>query len=76
MLQKFKITSCAFILCFFGLTLMTVSPVFALESGAFVRCSNMAAGDIGQIRNMLRCFKPLALYIGGKKGPALCSARR
>ena len=29
MLQKFKITTCAFILCLFGLTLMTVSPVFA-----------------------------------------------
>ena len=29
MLQKFKITSCAFFLCLFGLTLMTVSPVFA-----------------------------------------------
>ena len=25
MLQKFKITTCAFILCLFGLTLMTVS---------------------------------------------------
>ena len=29
MLQKFKITSIAFILCLFGLTLMTVSQVFA-----------------------------------------------
>ena len=29
MLQKFKIIPCAFILCLFGLTLITVSPVFA-----------------------------------------------
>ena len=29
MLQKFKITSCVFILCLFGLTLITVSPIFA-----------------------------------------------
>jgi hypothetical protein len=70
MLQKFKITTCAFILCLFGLTLMTVTPVFATESGAFLRCSNMAAGDIGQIKEMMRCFKALALDSDGRKGPA------
>ena len=32
MLQKFKITTCVFILCLFGLTLITVSPVFAQMS--------------------------------------------
>ena len=41
MLQKFKITTCAFILCLFGLTLMTVSPVFAADSAAFVECQDM-----------------------------------
>ena len=32
MLQKFKITTCAFILCLFGLTLITASPISADES--------------------------------------------
>ena len=41
MLQKFKITTCAFILCLFGLTLMTVSPVFAEDSPEFTACAQM-----------------------------------
>ena len=43
MLQKFKITSIAFILCLFGLTLMTVSPVFAQQGsgGGFFLCGTM-----------------------------------
>ena len=41
MLQKFKITSCAFILCLFGLTLMTMSPVFAADGDGFTVCDNM-----------------------------------
>ena len=32
MFHQFKITPYAFILCLFGLTLMTVSPVFAEDS--------------------------------------------
>jgi chromosome condensin MukBEF ATPase and DNA-binding subunit MukB len=32
MLQKFKITSCAFILVLFGFSLMTVSPVLAVDA--------------------------------------------
>jgi hypothetical protein len=35
MLQKFKITSCAFILVLFGFSLMTVSPVLAHNAVAF-----------------------------------------
>ena len=40
MLQQFKITTYAFILCLFGLTLMTVSPVFAQQGsgGGFFLC--------------------------------------
>ena len=36
MLQKFKITSYGFIICLFGFTLITVSPVFAEDSPEFV----------------------------------------
>ena len=49
MLQKFKITSCAFILVLFGFSLMTVSPVLAgdidsqAEAGrAYTVCANMS----------------------------------
>ena len=40
MFQKFKIMSYAIILCLFGLTLMTVSPVFAQQGsgGGFFLC--------------------------------------
>ena len=48
MLQKFKITSCAFILCLFALTLMTVTPVFAADSPAFVQCQQIKPnGSLG-----------------------------
>ena len=41
MLKKLKITSCAFILCLFGLILITVSPVLAEDSAAFVECQKI-----------------------------------
>ena len=64
MLQKFKITTCAFILCLFGLTLMMVSPVFAVDSQEFIACQKIK-------RNMKRkknCFRDLArsLQAGGQ----------
>jgi len=37
MLQKFKITSYAFIICLFGFTLITVSPVFAQQDSLETR---------------------------------------
>ena len=60
MLQKFKITICAFIFCLFGLTLMTVTPVLAMDS-EFARCDNIGSGEVTQqiLKKMLRCFKQL-----------------
>jgi hypothetical protein len=55
MLQKFKITSCAFILVLFGLTLMTVSPVFAVDGDSFTVCDNMP-----EAASKLECFRDLA----------------
>ena len=71
MLHKFKITICAFILCLFGLTLMTVTPVLAMDS-EFARCDNIGSGEVTQqiLKKMLRCFKPLALDSDGIKGEA------
>ena len=56
MLQKFKITTCAFILCLFGLTLITVSPVLAEDSAAFVGCKQIK----GDLKGKKNCFKRLA----------------
>ena len=42
MLQNLKITSYAFILCLFFLALITVSPVFAAYSAAFIQCSKLS----------------------------------
>jgi hypothetical protein len=42
MLKKLKVTSCVFILCLFGLTLMPVSPVSAQT---FPECSEMKKGS-------------------------------
>jgi hypothetical protein len=41
MLQKFKITIFAVTLCLFGLTLITVSPVFAEDRAEFIACQQM-----------------------------------
>ena len=61
MFHKFKITTCAFILCLFGLTLMTVSPVFATDSAAFKQCQQIKPqGKFGPMKQKKNCFKDLA----------------
>jgi len=55
MLQKFKITSCAFILVLFGFSLMTVSPVLAADGDGFTVCDNMP-----EAASKLTCFRDLA----------------
>ena len=62
MLQKFKITSCVFILCLFGLTLITVSPVFAHWSSAtFVECQKIKGKTNKEAK--IKCFADLAQSI-------------
>jgi len=61
MLQKFKITTCAFILCLFGLTLMTVSPVFAEDSAEFIDCQKIKIKkQMSMAREKIHCFRDLA----------------
>ena len=55
MLQKFKVTTCAFILCMFGLTLMTVSPVFADVSTTLDACKAMKWSDGKKAKK--NCFR-------------------
>jgi Skp family chaperone for outer membrane proteins len=61
MFHKFKITTCAFILCLFALTLMTVSPVFAADSAAFKQCQQIKPqGKFGPMKQKKNCFRNLA----------------
>ena len=55
MLQNFKITSCAFVLVLFGSSLITVSPVLAVDGDGFTVCDNMP-----EAADELSCFRDLA----------------
>jgi len=69
MLQKFKITTCAFILCLFGVTLTTVSPVLAEDSKEFKECQLIKPKDtdLALMKQKKDCFRDLArvLSAGG-----------
>ena len=72
MLQNLKITSCAFILCLFGLPLMTGSPVFAEDSAArYSACDdirNPNGMDKATMSLKMMCFRSLAKELmGGNK---------
>ena len=62
MLKKFKITTCAFILCLFGLTLMTVSPIFADDSIDFVECQQIKPNrtSYALMKEKKNCFRDIA----------------
>ena len=55
MLKTYRIIPSTFILFLFGLTLITVSPVFAEDSAAFVECK-----EIGRLKEKKNCFRDLA----------------
>ena len=63
MLQKLKITTYVFILCLFGLTLITVSPIFAEDSVAIDKCEKMSKHRRGKrfVRStdQISCYKSL-----------------
>ena len=62
MLQKFKITTCAIILCFSGLSIMTISPVFASDFGdRLTKCNNIKGKDSGKNNKntKMECYKKL-----------------
>jgi len=63
MLQKLKITTYVFILCLFGLTLITVSPIFAEDSAAIDNCEKMSKHRRGKrfVRStdQISCYKSL-----------------
>jgi hypothetical protein len=63
MLQKLKITTYVFILCLFGLTLITVSPIFAEDSATIDKCEKMSKHRRGKrfVRStdQVSCYKSL-----------------
>ena len=63
MLQKLKITTYVFILCLFGLTLITVSPIFAEDSATIDKCEKMSKHRRGKrfVRStdQINCYKSL-----------------
>ena len=67
MLQKIKITTYVFILCLFGLTLITVSPIFAEDSAAIDNCEKMSKHRRGKrfVRStdQINCYKSLVLEL-------------
>ena len=61
MLQKFKVTTFAFILCLVGLALISVSPIFAAYSAAFVECQKIKPhGKFRPVEEKKNCFRDLA----------------
>jgi len=68
MLQKYSTIAHAIILFLFGLTLMTVSPVFAEDSPEFVACQQIKpAGDFNLMKQKKNCFRDLAREFGAKE---------
>ena len=63
MLQELKITTYVFILCLFGLTLITVSPIFAEDSAAIDKCDEMSKHPRGKrfvrFTEQINCYKSL-----------------
>ena len=69
MLKTYRIIPLVFILFLFGFTLITVSPVFAADSAAFVECTQLKhpQQNFKQLLNKKDCFRDLAraLVTGG-----------
>ena len=62
MLRNFKVTSYVFILCLFGFTLITVSPVIADDSIDFVECQQIKPNrtSYALMKEKKNCFRDLA----------------
>ena len=62
MLQKIKITTYVFILCLFGLTLITVSPIFAEDSAAIDECDSGKMSKHSRGRRFVRFTEQINCY--------------
>ena len=71
MLQKYSIMLHPIILCLFGLALITVSPVFAQDSDAFVECQSMHWNEDKKAKK--NCFRDLAKKLQADLAAAISS---
>jgi len=72
MLQKYSIMPHAIILFLFGLTLITVSPVFAEDSAEFIACQQIKpAGDFKLMKQKKNCFRDVARLSQGQSGDSI-----
>ena len=72
MSQKYSIMPHAIILFLFGLTLITVSPVFAEDSPEFVACQQIKpAGDFNLMKEKKNCFRDLARELESSAADAI-----
>ena len=74
MLKTYRIIPLVFILFLFGLTLMTVSPVFAEDSSEFVACQKIKPrGDFRLMKQKKNCFRDVARSLQGQSGDSVQS---
>ena len=57
MLKTYSIIPSSFILCLFGLTLITVSPVFGDDQEEFDKCRSMNVGQQGMFKARSNCYR-------------------
>ena len=74
MLKTYRIIPLVFILFLFGLTLMTVSPVFAADSAAFKQCQQIKPqGKFGPMKQKKNCFRDVARALQDQSGDSVQS---
>ena len=68
MLKTYRIIPSTFILFLFGLTLITVSPVFAEDSPEFMACQQLgnAGGNFKLMEQKKNCFRDVVLSLLGE----------
>jgi len=71
MLKTYRIIPSTFILFLFGLTLISVSPVFAEDSPEFTACKQIKPrGNFKLMQQKKNCFRDVARLFQGQSGPA------
>ena len=69
MTYKLKVTIFAVTLCLFGLTLITVSPVFAEDSAEFIDCQKIKIKkQMRMAREKIHCFRDLVRKLEASTG--------
>ena len=68
MIQKFKMTTFAAVLCLFGFSLFSASPVYAdtMTSSQFVsefkRCKSIKNNSLKRLEKLMNCYATLAIH--------------